>query len=261
MLLEDKVIIVTGSTTGIGRAIAKCCVEQGARVLIHGLEQEQGSEVVQSLGDRAVLHIDDLSDPNAPRRIIDTAARAFARIDAIVNNAAYVVRSDIHSTDTALFDKVMAVNLRAPLLMIQAGLEHLTRSRGCVLNIGSNNGYGGQEILLAYSLSKAGLMAMSRNLGNSLHRSYGIRVYHFNVGWTLTESEYRHKMEDGFPADWPERLSRNKAPTGRLLKPEEIGRMAAYWLSDNSRPFSGSVVDLEQYPFLGHNPLEQLRTD
>ncbi len=257
MLLQDKVIIVTGSTTGIGRAIAKACVAQGARVLIHGLEQEQGREVVQSLGDRAVLHIDDLADPKAPRRIIDTAARAFARIDAIVNNAAFIVRSDIHSTDAALFDKVMAVNLRAPLLLVQAGLEHLTRSRGCVLNIGSNNGYCGQENLLAYSLSKAGLMAMSRNLGDALHRNFGIRVFHFNVGWTLTENELRYKVEDGFPADWAEKLSRYCAPIGRLIKPEEIASMVVPWLGDQSRPFSGTVVDLEQYPFLGRNPPDQ----
>jgi NAD(P)-dependent dehydrogenase (short-subunit alcohol dehydrogenase family) len=257
MLLENKVVIVTGSTTGIGRAIARRCVDEGAKVLVHGLDQELGREVVRSLGDKAILHIDDLSDPAAPRRIIDTAARAFARIDAIVNNAASVVRSDIYSTDVDLFDTMMAVNLRAPLLLIQAGLEHLTRSRGCVLNIGSNNAYCGQENLLAYSLSKAGLMALSRNLGDTLHRHHGVRVNHFNIGWVLTENEYRYKMEDGLPADWPEHLSKVVAPIGRLLKPEEIARMAAVWLSDLSRPFSGSVVDLEQYPFLGRNPPQE----
>lgn len=254
MLLENKVIVVTGSTTGIGQAIARRCVDEGAKVLIHGKDQERGREVVRSLGDRAILHIDDLSDPAAPRRIIDTAARAFARIDALVNNAAYVVRSDIHSTDQALFDKVMAVNLRAPLLLIQAALEHLTRSRGCVLNIGSNNAYCGEENLLAYSISKAGLMTLSRNLGDALHRHHGVRVNHFNVGWVLTENEHRYKMEDGLPDDWPENLSKVIAPIGRLMKPEEIARMAAVWLSDQSRPISGSVVDLEQYPFLGRNP-------
>ncbi len=254
MLLENKVVVVTGSTTGIGRAIARQCVEEGARVLVHGRDQELGREVVRSLGDRAILHIDDLADPAAPRRIIDTGARAFGRIDAVVNNAAYVVRTDIHTTDAALFDKVMAVNLRAPMLLVQAALEHLTRSRGCVLNIGSNNAYCGEENLLAYSLSKAGLMTLSKNLGDTLHRHHGIRVNHFNVGWVLTENEYRYKMEDGLPDDWPERLSKVVAPIGRLVKPEEIARAAAYWVSDQSRPFSGTVIDLEQYPFLGRNP-------
>lgn len=254
MLLADKVVIVTGSTTGIGRAIARECVEQGARVLIHGRDQEQGSEVVRELGDRAVLHIDDLADPKAPRRIIDTAARAFARIDSIVNNDADVVRGDIHTTDAALFDQVMAVNLRAPLLLIQAGLEHLTRSRGCVLNLGSNHGYCGDEHLLTYSLSKAGLMALSRNLGDSLHRNYGIRVYHFNVGGVMADDELHHALDEGLLDDGPHQLSKFNAPIGRLIKPEEIARMAVDWLSDHSRPFSGSVIDLEQFPFLGRNP-------
>ncbi|MHC4400484.1 MAG: SDR family NAD(P)-dependent oxidoreductase [Planctomycetota bacterium] len=254
MLLRDRVIIVTGSTTGIGRAIAVRCVEEGASVVVHGRSEARGRRLVESLGDRATLAVDDLADPAAPRRIVDRAIGAFGRLDGLVNNAAYVVRSNLHTTDAELFDRVIAVNLRAPFLLIQAALLHLEQTEGCVLNIGSNNGYCGEENLLAYSLSKAGLMAMSRNLGDALRLRHGIRVFHFNVGWVLTENEYQYKIADGLPPDWPEKVSKTDAPIGRLLEPEEIAAAAVWWLGDGSRPFSGSVVDLEQYPFLGRNP-------
>jgi NAD(P)-dependent dehydrogenase (short-subunit alcohol dehydrogenase family) len=251
MRLQDKVVIVTGSTTGIGRATAVRCVEEGAWVVIHGRDEERGKRVAASLGDRAALVIEDLTDPTAPQRIIDTALRTFGRLDAIVNNAAFVVRSNVYNTTVDLFDQVIATNVRAPLLLVQAGLKHLEASQGCVVNIGSFNGYGGEENLLAYSISKGALLTLSKNLADSLHRRHGIRVNHVNVGWVLTENEIRYKIKDGYPADWPQKLPKTVAPCGRLLSPEEMARMITFWLSDESRPVSGSVVDLEQFPFLG----------
>jgi NAD(P)-dependent dehydrogenase (short-subunit alcohol dehydrogenase family) len=259
MLLNDKVVLVTGSTRGIGRAIATCCVREGARVLVHGRNRQQGQQVVKSLGARAVLHLDDLADPESPRRIVAAAMDAFGQLDAVVNNAALVVRSDFHSTDVRLFDRVIATNLRAPLLLIQAAEKPLMRARGCVLNIGSINAYHGEEKLLAYSLSKGGLMTLSRNLGDVLHRTHGIRVNHFNVGWVLTDNEYQHKLDDGLPPDWPQKLPAQIAPAGRLIRPEEIAMAATWWISEQSRPISGSVIDLEQYPVAGRlNTPEEL---
>ncbi len=258
MRLEGKAIVVTGSTTGIGRAIAERCVQEGARVLVHGRSEGRGRELVQKLGPRAMLHIDDLLDPSAAERIIASAMNSFGKLDAVVNNAAFVIRSDIHSTDAELFDKVIATNLRAPLLLIRAALEQLRKSNGCVLNIGSINAYCGEEALLAYSVSKGGLLTLSRNLGDTLNFHFGIRVNHFNVGWVLTDNEYRYKIEDGLPPDWPERLPRALSPSGRLIRPEEIAAASIYWLSDESRPISGSVVELEQFPVIGRNPPKEV---
>jgi NAD(P)-dependent dehydrogenase (short-subunit alcohol dehydrogenase family) len=167
-----------------------------------------------------------------------------------------VVRSDIESTDAALFDKVIATNVRAPFLLIQAALAHLKESQGCVLNIGSMNAYTGESNLLAYSVSKGALMTLSRNLADALCYE-GVRVNHFNVGWVLTDNEYHYKLKDGLPADWPEQVPEQYAPRGSLMKPEEIAAASVYWLSDESRPMSGSVVDLEQYPFVGRNPTKR----
>lgn len=256
MRLRDKVIIVTGSTTGIGEAIARRCVAEGARVLVHGRDPGRGERLVAELGSSARLHVDDLADPEASARVVQAAIDAWGQVDGLVNNAANIGRSNLANTTVEFFDRMIAVNVRAPLLLIQAAHEWLAKSRGAVLNIGSVNAYCGEANLLAYSISKGGLMTMSRNLADALG-SEQIRVTHFNVGWVLTENEYQLKLQDGLPEGWPEQVQRVFAPSGRLLKPEEIAGAAIYWLSDESRPISGSVIELEQYPIIGRNPVKE----
>jgi NAD(P)-dependent dehydrogenase (short-subunit alcohol dehydrogenase family) len=255
MRLLNKTIIVTGSTTGIGEAIARRCVAEGARVLIHGLEHDLGRKVVAELGAKAALHVDDLADPEAAGRIVAAAMKAFGKIDAIVNNAAYIVRSNIETTDAAVFDRAMAVNLRAPLLLARAAMPQLKETHGCVLSIGSINGYCGEANQLAYSISKGGLMTLTRNLADA-HGRDKVRFNQINLGWVLSENEYRLKIKEGFPADWPEHPPAAFAPSGKIMSPETIASAAVYWLSDESRPVSGSVLEIEQYPVIGRNPVK-----
>jgi len=253
MRLRDKVIIVTGGTSGIGRAIAERAVAEGARVLVHGIERKDGEEVVAKLGANAALHLDDLVDPASPARIAAAAVAAFGRIDAVVNNAAIIARTNLGSATPEFFDRMMAVNLRAPLFLIQAAFPQLKANQGCVLNIGSINAHSGQANLLDYSLSKGGLQTLSRNLANA-HAEDRVRVNHLNVGWVLTTREYAHQIEHGMGPDWPEKVPPQFAPSGRLIMPEEIAAAAVYWLGDESRPISGAVVDMEQFSLIGRNP-------
>src|SRR4051812_11897835 len=253
MRLKDKVIIVTGGTSGIGQAIAERAVAEGARVLVHGIDRVDGEAVVKKLGASAKLHLDDLLDTTAAGRIVAAAVAAFGRIDGVVNNAALVARSNLASTTAEFFDRMMAVNVRAPLLLIQAAFSHLKTAEGCVLNIGSINAHSGQQNLLDYSLSKGALQTLSRNLANA-HAADHVRVNHLNVGWVLTVREYAHQIEHGMATDWPQRVPEQFAPSGRLIMPEEIAAAAVYWLGDESRPISGAVVDLEQFSVIGRNP-------
>ena len=255
MRLQNKVIIVTGSTTGIGKAIALRCVAEGARVVIHGLEQNLGDDVVKIIGkEKAALHIEDISATGSTLRLVNKAIDAFGKIDAVVNNAALVVSSDIQTTDETFFQHVLNINTIAPFLLIQSALPHLRKTKGCVLNIGSVNAWSGEPNLLAYSVSKGALMTMTRNLGDTLHREAGVRVNQINPGWVLTENETKRKKDHGLPTNWYTKLSKVYAPAGRILKPEEIAAAAIYWLADESGPISGQVVDLEQHPFIGRNP-------
>jgi NAD(P)-dependent dehydrogenase (short-subunit alcohol dehydrogenase family) len=261
MRLKDKIIIVTGSTTGIGKAIALRCVAEGARVVVHGLEQDLGQAVVKEIGsEKAVLLIEDIVAEGATQRIVDLALQTYGRLDAIVNNAAMVASSDIHTTDLDFFRQVLEVNTIAPLALIKSALPHLSESHGCVLNIGSVNAYSGEPNLLPYSISKGALMTMTRNLGDTLHREHGVRVNQINPGWVLTEKEIQRKREHGLPDDWYKQIPNLFAPAGRILFPEEIAAAAVYWLADESGPISGQVVDLEQHPFIGRNPPKDVTT-
>lgn len=256
MQLAGKAILITGSTTGIGEAIARRAWQEGAHVMLHGRDVERGQAIAAELGSRAAFTQGDLVDPEIPQQLVEKTVATFGKFDALVNNAALVIRSDINTTDAKLFDKVIAINVRAPYLLIRAAYSYLKKSQGCVLNIGSMNAYTGESNLLAYSVSKGALMTLSRNLADALCYD-GVRVNHFNVGWVLTPNEYQYKLNDGLPADWPETVPEQFAPSGRLMKPEEIAAASVYWLSDMSRPISGSVVDLEQYPFVGRNPTKR----
>ncbi|MDP6151744.1 MAG: SDR family oxidoreductase [Phycisphaeraceae bacterium] len=256
MRLKDKVIIVTGSTTGVGEGIARRCVAEGARVLIHGRDEQRAATIAGELGAATACHVDDIADPEAPKRIVDAAVNAFGKLDAICNNAAWVVRSDIDTTDVEMFDRVIAINTRAPFLMIKAALPHLTATQGCVLNIGSINGYCGEGNQFAYSVSKGALITLSRNLSDALGTKK-VRVNHFNLGWVLTPNEYKLKISEGLPEDWPTTLPGVYAPSGRILSPADVAAAAVYWLGDESRPVSGTVLELEQYPMIGRNPVKE----
>ena len=255
MRLQNKVIIVTGSTTGIGKAIAKRCVEEGAKVVLHGLEEEWCRDVLKEIGnDKAALHIEDISKEGAAERLVQFAIKTFGRLDAVVNNAAIVASSNIHSTDLNFIRRILEVNTIAPFSLIKAALPFLSEQKGCVLNIGSVNAYSGEPNLFAYSVSKGALMTMTRNLGDTLFRENHVRVNQVNPGWVLTETEKQRKKDHGLAEDWYKDLPSVYAPAGRILWPAEIAAAAVYWLADESGPISGQVVDIEQHPFIGRNP-------
>lgn len=236
--LEGKVALVTGSPVGgIGGAIAERFAVEGAAVMRHDRTAD-----TSPAGGHAFFAA-DLSDPAACAALVEETMRRFGRLDILVNNAALTTRSDIDTTGAAVFDTMMAVNLRAPLLLIQAAVPHFrAQGGGAVLNIGSVNGHSGGGNLLDYSVSKGGLMTLSRNLADALGSDH-IRVNHFNVGWVISAAEQALQEREGRPVDWAQHVH---FPSGRLLLPEEIASFAVTFVEDGGGPVSGAVVDLSQ---------------
>ncbi len=254
MRLKDKVVLVTGGYTGIGQAIAKRCLEEGAKVVANGLREEKAAEFLKgkSIDDVAIFTA-DITQDGAPEALIAFAVERFGKLDALVNNAALISSSNIKSTDLNFLRNMLEINTIAPFALIQAALPHLSKTRGNVLNIGSINSWSGEPDLLAYSISKGALMTLSRNLGDSLFRDYGVRVNQINPGWVLTENEKVNQKEQGMKDDWYSELPNLFAPSRRILAPEEIASGAVYLLSSECGPISAQVLELEQFPMVGRN--------
>lgn len=251
--LRDKVVIVTGSTTGIGEATARQCIAEGAHVMIHGRDEERAQVVATDLGDKSAYYLGDIADPQTCEDLITKTVERFGRVDAVVNNAALTTRSNLEGTDAEVFDRIVAVNLRAPLLIIRAAVPEFGRQGGgAIVNIGSVNGLSGEPNLLAYSVAKGGLITLTRNLANTL-ATQKIRVNQLSVGWVTTPNEIALKQREGLPEGWEKNVPLSYAPTGRLLIPAEVAAHVVFWISDESAPANGIVYELEQYTIIGRN--------
>jgi NAD(P)-dependent dehydrogenase (short-subunit alcohol dehydrogenase family) len=256
--LKDKVALVTGSASGIGEAIARRLAMEGARVIIHGRPQQLAAaeSIAREIGSSAHVELAPLEKPEECARLVEATVKRLGRIDIIVNNAAICPRGRLADTDAALFDEIIAVNLRAPLLIIRAALPHFRRQHGgSVLNIGSVNAYCGEAALLAYAIAKGGLATLTRNLADA-HAHDRIRINQFNPGWVLTDAEYRVKVNEGLSPDWPKQIPREHAPAGRIFHPSEIAHFAVSFLAEQASLVSGSIIDLEQLPMVGRLPVK-----
>ncbi len=252
-LLEGKVILVTGSTTGIGEFVARRVVTEGGRVMVHGRSEPRAREIVDDLGEAAAYTLGDLQDPAVAEELVEATVDRFGRLDGLVNNAALLTRSNLENTEVELFDRLVAVNLRAPLLLSQAAVKRFKRQGGgVILNVGSINALGGEKNLLVYSMTKGGMQTMTRNLSAYLAHE-GIRINQINVGWTLTDNEKEIKIEDGLEEGWWNDIPREYAPFGRIFSPEEVAAHVVFWLSDAAGPVNGSVFEIEQWPLVGQN--------
>ncbi len=251
--LQDKIALVTGSTSGIGRGIAAHFAALGAHVVVHGPDaasSNAGADALRALGHDVDAVAGDLTSVEACREVVRSVVARRGAIDILVNNAGNTARGSLEDSTVEFWDTMMAVNLRAPFICLQEAVRSMkARGGGSIVNIGSINAYVGLPNLGPYSVSKGGLMTLTKNAAAALAR-YRIRVNQLNVGWTLTEGEERVQRADGKGPNWLEDAIATR-PFGRLLLPADIAHAAAYFASDDSALITGAVVDLEQFPLGG----------
>ena len=251
--LQDKIALVTGSTSGIGHGIAAHFAALGAHVIVHGPDagsSNAAADRLRAAGHEVDAVAGDLTGVEACRDVVRSAVERRGRLDVLVNNAASTARGSLEDSTVEFWDTMMAVNLRAPFICLQEAVRAMkSRGGGSIVNIGSINAYVGLPNLGPYSVSKGGLMTMTKNAAAALAR-YRIRVNQLNVGWTLTEGEERVQRADGKGPHWLQDAIATR-PFGCLLMPADIAHAAAYFASDDSALITGAVVDLEQFPIGG----------
>jgi NAD(P)-dependent dehydrogenase (short-subunit alcohol dehydrogenase family) len=248
-----KVAIVTGSTQGLGEAIARRLVDESliGGLVICGRNTANGERLAHEFGARGCrteFIPADLTMVDDCRRVAAAARQAFGRIDMLVNSAATSERGTILDTTAERFDRIMALNVRAPFFLMQATIQAMIDNKlaGSIVNILSMSSHGGQPFLSAYSASKGALATLTRNVANAVlqHR---IRVNGLNLGWMDSAGEHvvQRRFHDA-PADWLERAEQ-KQPFGRLIKPAEAAEVVAFLLSDRSGLMTGSIIDFDQH--------------
>ncbi len=248
---EGKIALVTGSTQGVGEAVVRRMAAEGAAgIVVSGRSRDRGSAVVAALediGTDAVFVPVELNDADSCRHLVATADKHFGRIDILVNSAALTLRGTIADTSVELWDNMLDVNARAPFILMQGviGIMRREGSGGTIVNVGSNASHGGPPNLLPYSVSKAALAAMTKNVAYAVAWD-GIRVNCINPGWMDTPGEdttQRRFHSDG--QDWLEEAEA-RMPSGHLIKTDEIAAAIAFLASDESGVMTGSLVDYDQ---------------
>jgi hypothetical protein len=257
--LHGKVAVVTGGTQGLGAAIALLLAQRGAAgLVICGRQVDKGraqaQQITQASGVRVVFVQADLEKVDDCRKVIATADAEFGRVDVLVNAAAITDRGTLLDTDPALFDRMMAINVRAPFFLMQEAVKLMRRDQiaGSIVNIGSMSALAGQPFIAAYCTSKGALATLTRNSAYALLRNR-IRVNGLNIGWMASEGEDRIQREfHGSAPDWLEQAAA-KQPFGRLVDPHEVARAVAFLCSGESGLMTGSVVEYDQSVWGGYH--------
>ena len=249
--LGDKVIIVTGSTQGLGEEIARQSEDLGAAgIVISGRNADRGTAVARSLstnGCRSIFVEAELADIEACRGIVRRCDEEFGRVDGLVNSAACTERGTLEDTSPEHWDKIMAINVRAPFLLMQESVRLMKRAGngGSIVNILSVSAHGGQPKLTPYSVSKGALATLTKNAGHSLMPDR-IRVNGINVGWMATPNEHAVQKSEGQPENWLE-IAEANMPYGRILRPNDIAGLVTYLLSDAAQMMNGALIDYDQH--------------
>lgn len=244
--LKSKVAIVTGATSGIGRATALRFARAGASVAIVGRNakalKDLGREI-EKLGREALPIRADITDQGKAPRIVAQTVRKFGALDVLVNAAGHISSGNIETTKLAEWDAMMEVNLRSVFNLMQAAVPSLAEGRGNIVNVSSVTGLRAFPGVLAYCVSKAALDQLTRCAALEL-APRGVRVNAVNPGVVVTEIHKRGGMSE---KDYEAFLQHSQTthPLGRVGMPDEVAELILYLASDRASWVTGVTYSID----------------
>jgi NAD(P)-dependent dehydrogenase (short-subunit alcohol dehydrogenase family) len=239
-------VIVTGASSGIGRATALRFGQAGGSVLAVGRDQKALEEVASQVdrdGGRAVVLVADVTAPDAPDRIVSAALERFAGISALVNAAGIIGSGTVESTTDQQWDEMLDINVRAPFRLMRAAAPSLIASHGAIVNVSSVTGLRSFPGVLAYCVSKSAVDQLTRCAALEL-ASKGVRVNAVNPGVVVSNLHRRGGMaEDTYQAFLAR--TRETHPLGRPGQPNEIADLIFFLASDRSGWITGETIAID----------------
>ena len=243
--LENKVAIVTGSTSGIGIGIAKLYAEEGAHVIVCGRRVEKGQVVVDSIteaGGKASFHAMDITDPASIEKLVSDTVETYGHIDILVNNAANVALKDGRVDELSIdrWDAIFQSDMRGTFYVTKCVLPHMRKDArgGSIINIGSMASCGGDLGSTAYACAKAGVDMFTKAVALQYGKE-NIRCNCIRPGLIITP-ENEAKVPDAL-----KNIFLSNIMVNRYGCPEDIGHACVYFGSDESAYVSGQIITVD----------------
>jgi NAD(P)-dependent dehydrogenase (short-subunit alcohol dehydrogenase family) len=256
--IDGTIAVVTGGTQGLGKAIASLFAEAGASgIAIVGRGVAKGEKVAADItaatGVPVMMVAADLARIEDVRAVTPAVVARFGRVDILVNAAGLTDRGNMFNTDPALFDRMVAVNTRAPFFLIQdAGkVMHQKGIEGRIVNIGTTSSRAGQPFLAPYAVSKGALTTLTRHAAFALMRNR-IHVNQLDIGWMDSDNERALILSETGDPDFIDRKAADK-PFGRILATSEVARAVLWMASADSGMMTGAVIQFDQSVWGGYD--------
>jgi NAD(P)-dependent dehydrogenase (short-subunit alcohol dehydrogenase family) len=242
----QTVVVVTGASSGIGRATAVRFGREEAAVLAVGRDRaalEEVADEVRDSGGRCAPFEADVTAADAPGHIVHKAVEEFGTLTALVNAAGIIGNGTVENTSDAAWDEMLDINLRAPFRLMRAAAGHLIASKGSVVNVSSVTGLRAFPNVLAYCVSKAGVDQLTRCAALEM-APHGVRVNAVNPGVVVSNLHRRSGMNEESYATFLER-SKTTHPLGRAGSPEEIAELIAFLASNRAGWITGETISID----------------
>jgi meso-butanediol dehydrogenase/(S,S)-butanediol dehydrogenase/diacetyl reductase len=237
---QGKVIIVTGAGSGIGAGTARRFLREGASVAVNGRRENKLHETVAGFdAARSLIHPGDVTDEAYVRRLIEDTVTRFGKLDVLVNNAATAIFGPFEQTTTRDWRKVMGTDLDSVYFASREALPHLLKTKGCIVNLSSASGLGGDWGLSSYNAAKGAITNFTRALALE-YGSRGVRINAVAPSLTSSEATADLMKNEAVMAAFRERL-----PIGRAATPDDIAGVIAFLASEDAVFVNGVILPVD----------------
>jgi len=243
-LLEGRVALITGASSGIGKATAYVFVREGASVALAARSEEKLCEIADSLGPVAAAVPCDVTKDSDRQQAVRTTIERFGKLDILVNAAGIIKTGTIETTTIEDWDEMFDINVRSVQRLIQLALPHLIENKGAIVNVSSVCGLRSFPGILAYAASKAALDQLTRCASLELAPK-GVRINAVNPGVVRTELHRRGGMSEEEYAKFLEHSAKVSHPLGRVGEPDEIAELIAFLASEKASWITGVTYNID----------------